>query len=138
MNIHASQNLNGGKEGTGGFSFFDGSQNDDKPPRLSLWKAENFEQLVAAWVDHKGSHYERKHGLKPRCVYGELQNSDFGTITYYTDDGRIGLIWAFRRGRSWVAIYPTAAQFDYFYKTAPQHIAAVLTNNKKEYKLVGV
>lgn len=122
-------------EGDGRDSNFlngNGSQN----PRPSLPIFESFEEIVSYFdKTRKGTYYERKHGLTPRCYFGKKHGGDFGTITYTTDDGRVGLIWAFGCRAGWFYLYPSDDQLMYFLKQAPDHIRRVLTNNKKEYKL---
>lgn len=121
-------------EGTGRqTSNNNGSQNVSRP---ALPIFDDFEQLFTYLKEQAlGSYYERKHNLTPRCFHGIKQTEDFGTITYVTDDGRTALIWAFGTRAGWFYIYPSSEQFDYFYNKAPVHIAAILTSNKKEYKL---
>lgn len=110
--------------------------NDNSQNRPALPIFSTFEEIVSYFdIGRKGTYYERKHGLTPRCYYGKKQTKDFGTISYVTDDGRVGLIWAFACRAGWFYLYPSDAQFMYFLKQAPKHITAVLTNNNKEYKL---
>ncbi|RLC36018.1 hypothetical protein DRH27_05895 [Candidatus Falkowbacteria bacterium] len=100
----------------------------------------SFEELLETiTAERKGSVYEQEHGLIPRCFKGELQGDGIGTITYVTSDGRVALLWAFRLGNSlnskWVYLYPTAAQFEFFYTNAREHIKAVLEHNDKQEKV---
>lgn len=121
-------------EGSGdGLRILEGSQNDIRP---SLPIFSTFEEVVSYFdMNRLGSYYERQNGLTPRCYYGKKHGEDFGTITYVTEDGRVGLIWAFGCRAGWFYLYPSDAQLMYFLKQAPDHIRRVLTNNKKEYKI---
>lgn len=92
----------------------------------------SFEAIVDYLKESPGSYYERDRGLARRCVYGRLWAPHFGTVTYVTDDGRIGLLWAFeKRGIGWIFIYPDEGTINYFLYKAPYQIRAVLENNMR-------
>lgn len=100
-------------------------------------------EAVVDYLDEqrKGSYYEQRHGLTPRCFFGRKWSEEFGTISYVTDDGRVALLWAFQLGnrnaQGWFYIYPSDPTLMYFLKKCPEHIEAVLTNNSKAYKIRG-
>jgi hypothetical protein len=97
------------------------------------WEHKSFEAAVNYVKKHdKGSVYERKKGLQPRCHYGKLWQPDFGTITSITSDNQISLWYCFRigkKGTNWFLWMPSDEQFDYIIKDAKKHIAAIYDNN---------
>ena len=92
----------------------------------------SFEDIIEHLTKTEGSLYERKKKLARRHIKGKKHTVDFGTITYVTDDGRIGLLWAFQtKGTRWIFIYPSKETIEYFRDQAPKHIKAILENNKR-------
>lgn len=93
---------------------------------------ESFEALIDYLAKTPGSYYERDKGLVKRHVYGKKISPSFGNITYVTDDGRVALIWAFKKkGIGWFFVYPDDGTLIYFRDYCAGDINAILENNTR-------